>query len=259
MRGIGWFSGGVTSAVAIKMALDFGHDVDIYYFETNQHHPDHARFLKDCENWYGQRIHIIHNKKAKSVHDILRKGFINSPNGAYCTHLLKKKMRVELEKIVPYDFQIFGFEYEKKQINRAIRFEEQYPEAKAVFPLIELKLDKKQAMIELQNAGIELPMMYKLGYSNSNCIGCVKGGMGYWNKIRVDFPDVFNEVAKIERQVKRTCIKGKYLDELDPQAGRHEELSLPECGVVCPVELDGLKFLDNADLIQNKLFIAEEK
>lgn len=253
MRGIGWFSGGVTSAVAIKKAIDAGHSVEIYYFETNQHHEDHKRFIADCEKWYGQKIHIVHNKKAKSVHDVLRRGFINSPNGAFCTKLLKKDMRIALEKIVNYDFQIFGFEYETKQINRAIRFEEQYPEAKAVFPLIELGMDKKAAMIEIQNASIELPAMYKLGYNNSNCIGCVKGGMGYWNKIRKDFPDVFNTVAQIERQVKRTCIKGKYLDELSPEAGRHEDIALPECGVVCPVELDGLSILDNAALIKNRL------
>ena len=35
------------------------------------------------------------------------------------------------------------------------------------------------------------PLMYDLGYPNNNCIGCVKGGMGYWNHIRKDFPEVF--------------------------------------------------------------------
>ena len=32
--------------------------------------------------------------------------------------------------------------------------------------------------------------MYDLGYPNNNCIGCIKGGMGYWNRIRKDFPDI---------------------------------------------------------------------
>ena len=42
----------------------------------------------------------------------------------------------------------------------------------------------------LQNAGIELPEMYKLGYQHNNCIGCVKSsGAGYWNKIKIDFPE----------------------------------------------------------------------
>ena len=44
------------------------------------------------------------------------------------------------------------------------------------------------------------------------------------------------------------------LDELDPERGRHEDIKLPECGVVCPVELDGLTKLTDASLIKNKLF-----
>ncbi len=40
-------------------------------------------------------------------------------------------------------------------------------------------------------------MMYRLGYVNNNWVGGWKGGMGYWNKIRVDFPDVFAEAVAI--------------------------------------------------------------
>ena len=42
--------------------------------------------------------------------------------------------------------------------------------------------------------------MYDMGYPNNNCIGCVKGGMGYWNHIRKDFPEVFDSRAKLERE-----------------------------------------------------------
>jgi hypothetical protein len=260
MKGIGWFSGGVTSAVAIKKSLEFGLKLDIFFFETGQHHPDTMRFLLDCEKWFDQKITIIKNKKYNSVMDVFRKGYVNSPNGAYCTKLMKKDMRIALEKIVEFDFQIFGFEYDVKQVNRAIRFNEQYPEAKAIYPLIDLKHDKNDCFVELQKASIEIPMMYKLGYSNNNCVGCCKGGQGYWNKIRITHPEIFNEMALIERQVKATCLKkdGKkfYLDELDPKAGRHEDISLPECGVVCPPEMDGLKELsiDKAALVKSELF-----
>lgn len=91
-------------------------------------------------------------------------------------------------------------------------------------------------MKELAESRIELPAMYKLGYSNANCVGCVKGGMGYWNKIRVDFPEIFKRTAELERKAGHTCIKGKYLDELDPNAGRFEAIELPECGIFCEVE-----------------------
>lgn len=240
MKGIGWFSGGVTSAVAIKLILDSGKAMDIFYFETGAHHPDHERFLKDCEKWYGQKIITLRNKKYTSPIDVMTKDkYINGPNGARCTLKLKKEVRWAVEKIMDYDFQIMG--YDSEEPHRVKNFALEYPEAKAIFPLFDLGMDKKQCLKIIANAGIELPEMYKLGFNNSNCIGCPKGGMGYWNKIREVFPDYFNKMAEVERLIGNTCLrrdkKKLYLDELDPSWGRHEDISLPECGVFCPVEL----------------------
>lgn len=72
-----------------------------------------------------------------------------------------------------------------------------------------------------------------MGYSNNNCIGCVKGGKGYWNKIRVDFPEVFASRAKLERDIGHSCIKGTFLDELDPNAGKMSEEIMDDCGIFC--------------------------
>lgn len=79
--------------------------------------------------------------------------------------------------------------------------------------------------------------MYDMGYRNNNCIGCVKGGMGYWNKIRRDFPEVFARRARQEREIGHTCINGIYLDELDPNRGRMEDEVLEECGIACYLAL----------------------
>ena len=201
MSGIGWFSGGVTSAVAIKIMLDKGEDLDLYYFETGSHHKDHERFIKDCEKWYNKKINIVQNEKYKSVDDVISKRrYINGPAGALCTFELKKKLRQDLEKNTSYDFQVFGFEDTKKEINRAIRFKQQYPEAKPVFPLIEAGLSKEDCKKIVIEAGIKLPAMYLLGFNNSNCIGCVKGGKKYWGAIKYHFPEVFNLMRERERE-----------------------------------------------------------
>lgn len=240
MKGIGWFSGGATSAVAIKKALEAGNELQIYYFETGAHHPDNLRFLADCEKWYGQKIHIVRNKKYKDVWAVWEKHkHINGPHGADCTRILKKEMRLALEKMVDYDFQVFGFEFNPREVKRAERFIEQYPDAKGYFPLIEAKVTKPDALRILSSNGIEIPMSYKLNFANANCLPCCKGGKGYFNHIRKTFPELFDRMAKLERVNKRTCIKGVYLDELDPEAGRHESLNLPECGVTCEVEMMG--------------------
>lgn len=69
-----------------------------------------------------------------------------------------------------------------------------------------------------------------------NCIGCVKGGMGYWNKIRRDFPAVFAKRAAIQREIGVGFGGGDVqfmLDELDPEAGRDVPEPDIECGVFC--------------------------
>jgi len=110
---------------------------------------------------------------------------------------------------------------------------ESMPEEKHLFPLIDAGICKAEAHGILASHGIARPKMYDLGYPNNNCVGCVKGGMGYWNKIRVDFPPVFLERSIMERTVGASCINGVYLDELDPDRGRDCKLILPECGVMC--------------------------
>lgn len=80
--------------------------------------------------------------------------------------------------------------------------------------------------------------MYDLGYPNNNCIGCFKGGMGYWNRIRKDFPEVFESRAQLERLVGYSILKESdgtplYLDELDPNRGDMNTEIFPDCGIMC--------------------------
>jgi hypothetical protein len=88
----------------------------------------------------------------------------------------------------------------------------------------------------LERLGIKRPAMYDLGYSNNNCVGCVKGGMGYWNKIRVDFPEIFNQRAKLEREIGHSCLKECFLDELDPDKGKNNVV-IPDCGIMCELAI----------------------
>lgn len=270
MKFVSWFSAGITSTIATKMALDkYGKDaVDIIFFETGSHHEDNERFIAQCEERiFGKKIEVHQHKKHKTVDDVIKLGFINSPYGAYCTKLLKKDIRIKLQKSRTWDHQIFGFEFEKKEINRALRFKEQYPETNPVYPLIDAGISKKQCVELLAKYDVDLPAMYKLGYTNNNCVGCVKGGMGYWNKIREDFPEVFDLMAKREREIGATCmrqlIKGKkeplYLDELEPGRGRNEPPITGECGVICATEFNDLDHPKLEDVLSGKFSIKDLK
>lgn len=233
-RKIVWFSAGATSAVACKIALKQYENVEINYIETGSHHPDSMRFLKDCEKWYGQKINILQGPY-KNVFDVIeRVRFINSPNGASCTSRLKTQVRQKWEYENPdVTHYIWGFEKGAKEENRAKRMVERYPEYKHLFPLIDANLTKENCLQLIKEAGIEIPEMYKLGYKNNNCIGCVKGGMGYWNKIRKDFPETFKKMAETERKIGHSCLKEYFLDELPLDAGRNETELVPSCSIFC--------------------------
>ena len=61
----------------------------------------------------------------------------------------------------------------------------------------------------LLKQGIEPPLSYKMGYSNNNCLdtGCVQGGIGYWQKYKVDKTDNFFKMAYFEHEL--SDIKGE--------------------------------------------------
>ena len=213
---ISWFSCGVTSAIATKITLQRKNDVRVIYIDTGSEHPDSVRFLHDCEKWFNHPIEIYSSSEYHSHFDVIEKTkFLNSPYGARCTLELKKKVRWAIEdEMKVWDGQVIGYDISEK--NRAIRFRQQYPKAKAIFPLVEHQLSKSDCMVLIRKAGIELPQMYRLGFHNNNCIGCVKGSKGYWSHIKLHFPDVFDRMAKLEREIGHSCIRDCYLDELIP-------------------------------------------
>ena len=236
---IAWFSAGVTSAVACKLAVENFEDVQLFYIETGSHHPDNMRFLQDCEVWYGRKIEVVQSKKYSSVSDlILTRRFINGPHGALCTTELKKEKRIRLNRELQPEAHILGYDNGEKE--RARLFTLRNPDSVFLYPLIEFNLSKNECAGIVQLIGIRLPEMYKLGYEHNNCLGCVKGGQGYWNKIRVDFIEVFNQRAAEEREVGATCIKGVFLDELDPNAGYGTKEVMPDCGIFCQYDFADL-------------------
>jgi len=244
-RVVSWFSCGAASAVATKLALAEHNDVVIAYTEVANEHPDNKRFLADCEKWFGQEIIILRNERYNAdIREVFKQEkFIAGPHGAPCTRLLKRQMRVFFEE--EDDLQIFGFTDEEK--HRADRLLVNNSYMNAQFPLIQKNLSKSDCLAMIDRAGIAIPAMYLLGYRNNNCIGCVKGGAGYWNKIKVDFPIQFAERAADERMVGHSILKreagvdadGKrlfeaiYLDELPPEMGKGVPEPDMECSFFC--------------------------
>jgi hypothetical protein len=199
--------------------------------------------MRDCEKWYGQKIRVLSSDKYDDIWDVFEKTkYLVGVRGARCTTELKKVLRNAFQKVD--DIQVFGFDF--TEVKRYDRFKSNNPEVIVKAPLIERGISKAECFDRLTMSGIDLPVMYRLGYKNNNCIGCVKGQAGYWNKIRKDFPEVFERMAKVERQIgvainKSYAGDGKrkkvFLDELPVEMGRYESEPSIGCGVLCDIGL----------------------
>ena len=238
-RTICWFSCGAASAVATKLALQERDNCEIVYQDTGAEHPDNKRFLKDCEQWFGQEIKTIKSERYDSVWDVFEKTrYLVGVGGARCTSEMK---RIPAEKYINHliDDEVFGYTVEEQ--HRVERFKEGNPERRIVTPLIEHQLGKSDCLGLIKQQGIELPVLYQQGFNNNNCIGCVKGGQGYWGRIRRLYPDVFERMSKLEREL-NVAINKKYvdgerirvfLDELPEDAEKKHKDPDMSCGLFC--------------------------
>lgn len=230
------FSCGASSAVAAKLTIARHPDAVVVNAFIAEEHEDNQRFLNDVEEWLGVPIVRLRDEKyGASAYEVFRRNrFIKSRHGAKCSMTLKRLLLDAWSQ--PGDIPVIG--YREDERDRAADFLERHPDAE--FPLIEAGLGAGDVLAIIERAGLQLPWNYRNGYNNANCLGCVKGGMGYMNKIRRDFPARFEELAKIEEGIgpgaylffDRTTGKRFSLRQLDPSAGRHDE-PLSECGFAC--------------------------
>ena len=205
-----WFSCGAASAVAAKETICmYGkhNTIRIVNNPIKEEDADNQRFLRDVEQ--------------------------------PCTFELKKKARQHWESQNKFDYLVLGFTAEEQQ--RYDRFV--INERSNTLPvLIDAKICKADCYLILQDAGLELPKVYKQGYPNANCIGCVKAtSVTYWNHVRKMHPDVFEERNRQSKKIgcKLVRYKGKrmFLDQLPADAIGKPLKNLDfECGLFCDMK-----------------------
>lgn len=261
MRYVCQFSCGAASAVATKLTIvhhGAAHDIEIVNALLKEEHPDNRRFLLDCQAWFGRPITVLRDDKyGASVRDVFRrKRYLKGLRGAPCRRALKGDVLNAFLR--PGDVLVLGYTAEEQ--DRFDDWIDANADKRAIAPLIEHRLGKADVLAMIERAGMELPLMYRLGFHNANCIGCVKGGAGYWNKVRRHFPEDFEEMASIEESIgpgarllrhRSGPLKGQrfYLRELPPDAGRYEDEPSIECGAACEWAEHGIAMAEIGDLI----------
>lgn len=235
------FSCGAASAVATKLALaEYGstHDVQIINAFLANEEADNRRFAQDCEGWFGQPITVLRDEKyGADAHEVFRrKRFMRGPNGAPCSRLLKRNLLSTFSQAG--DVMVLG--YTAEEADRLEDFRDRNPDRPVIAPLIDKGLGKEDCKAMVLRAGIELPLMYRMGYDNANCIGCVKGGEGYFRAIRQDFPEQFEALCAIQDDLgegsylfrnRTTNVRFSLRDLGDGPVRRNEKL--PACSFFC--------------------------
>lgn len=121
---IAWWSGGVTSAVACKLCLDwYGvKNVRIIFIDTYNEDIDTYRFMKHCSNVWEAEIETLHNGDYLSIQAVWRRyNSLNTATGAICSTDLKRKVREDFMKANKFSYQAFGFEVEETDRARAMK------------------------------------------------------------------------------------------------------------------------------------------
>ncbi len=252
-----WWSGGITSSVACKIALElYGKEnCRIIMIDTRNEDEDTYRFLSDCEKWYEKKIEIISgiyqepdlsnqsNRQEEYFYVDISKGYasiesvweqhksLNVATGAICSTELKRRVREKWQELNEFDHQVFGFEFDKKEFNRAYSLKKNHDKAKGIFPLQMMGYDKDDCLKIVQDAGIRIPRMYTLGFRNNNCFktGCVQGGIGYWQKMAREFPEKFEAMAEMEHKL--TNLRGEPVTMLKDQSNESKN-NVKETGIL---------------------------
>lgn len=218
---IAWWSGGVTSAVACKIAIQlFGINcVRVVFIDTYNEDDDTYRFKNDCERWYGKEIETITviGGRYESIQEVwFRYKSLNISKGASCSLRLKRYAREAFEEKNKWSHQVFGFDISENKRARAMKSNSSH--TNPVFPLLLFGYDKKDCIDILESKRITIPITYKYGFLNNNCFktGCIQGGIGYWQKMKTDFPNKFEAMAKVEHDL--TDLKGEPVTMLKDQS-----------------------------------------
>lgn len=196
-RHIVCLSGGVASAVVAKWVKENIKGEIIYYFnDTLWEDKDLYRFNKDLEKKLNIKITVDCDGRTPEqvFYDCKMLGSNRTP---ICSKILKAHM---LQKFVKRgDNLYFGIDHQ--EIHRTIRIKEVYDlfDCKCIFPLIDNFIFKPETFKIIKSLRIEIPQMYKEGYSHNNCNGrCVRQGKGNWISTLVLRPRVYMDSERIE-------------------------------------------------------------
>lgn len=240
MKHIVSVSGGIGSYFTLKRVLENHDEVIGVFCDTLAEDGDLYRFLGDIEKTL--EISLVRLCVGSTPFECAWKdSFLYNARMANCSRKLKSEpFRAYLQtNFSPGEVIIYlGIDWTETHRKEAIV--KNYEPYRVEFPMCEPPYMTKDQMIEeIRKEGIEVPWMYRAGFTHNNCGGaCFKGGIGHWSNLyKVDkrkFLEWENREELMRQKLKKNVSilkrKGKpyTLRELRESIERGDQLTLDE-------------------------------
>lgn len=132
-----------------------------------------------------------------------KQGFIGNSRIATCSTLIKQRLAREYFKrtwIKEESTVYFGIDWSESHRMAAPTANWGRFAQEVLFPLNEAPYSTSKQRIErLEEDGLNVPELYKLGFAHNNCGGfCVRGGQGHFKGLLDNLPEVFQYHAEKE-------------------------------------------------------------
>ncbi len=200
------FSTGLSSAMSLNRAITlYGiENVVALFTDTKWEDEDNYRFMEDIKKRYPD-LRFEYRADGRTPREVFlsTRWLGNSRLGNCSVHLKvmqthKFLEELKAEEIVPS--LIFGIGSQEEE--RAYNLKQKYPNYRCLFPMIEEPLTNTEMTNVIEDQwGIQVPRMYKLGFSHANCGGrCVRGGLKHWAHLFHTWPERYLEAEGIERE-----------------------------------------------------------
>ena len=200
------FSGGLGSYFTAKRLLENGvnrDDIILLYTDTKIEDADLYRFMKDAEK--SLKITITEKSDGRDIWQVFKdRKYLGNSRVDPCSQDLKRKMSREfISEYNPKNCIIY-LGYDWTEIHRFEKAQKAWLPYILKSPLCEepyISKPEMTALLELD--GIELPRLYKMGFSHNNCGGgCVKAGIGHFTMLYENLPNVFKMWEDNEQEIR---------------------------------------------------------
>jgi len=208
MKHVVQYSGGVGSwAAAKRVAERYGTaDLILLFADVKDEHPDLYRFLDESAANIGVQVtRISEGRTPRQV--MTDERLIGNSLRDPCSKILKRQLldRWRKQNTEPSNTTIhIGIDWTEG--HRFTEFSGRLAPAICDAPLMwEPMLDKNDCMAWCTREGIELPLLYRQGFSHNNCGGaCIKGGQASWARLLQFDPARYLEWEQWEQEMRTT-------------------------------------------------------